>query len=193
MWEVLARPVRRPPSAPPRPANEAHELGRTLGARERTCQGIVALTGVRLRLAPAFELFPDDAPEISPRSGHDATAAEPDARDHADEPEPHHAPLDFLAVEIALLLVLDVAVLAHALDVGETRMDPVRGTHVAVGAIVQIADVEIDAVVPQPREHAVALRRDARRFRGLLDGLDGNEEVEALDHLVALERGECRR
>src|SRR4029453_8669957 len=84
-------------------------------------------------------------------------------------------------------------VLAHALDVGEARVDPVRGTHVAVSAIVQIADVEIDAVVPQPREHAVALRRDARLFRALLDVLDGNAEVEAVDPLVALERGEGPR
>src|SRR6266508_3143645 len=48
-------------------------------------------------------------------------------------------------------------------------------------------------MVPQPREHAIALGRHARLARGLLDGLDGDQEVEALDDLLALERGERGR
>src|SRR4030095_10016303 len=48
-------------------------------------------------------------------------------------------------------------------------------------------------MVAQPREHAVALGRHARLARGLLDGLDGDEKVEALDDLLALERGERGR
>src|SRR5882672_10727861 len=116
-----------PPSCPP-PAIELllaqrtrltirpHSRGGRAGESRHSCPYWLLL------LAPAFELFPDEAAQALPRCGHGAAPAEPDAGDHAEESRAHHAPLHFLAVEVALLLVLDVAVLAHSLDVGEARM-----------------------------------------------------------------------
>src|SRR5262245_31318556 len=96
-------------------------------------------------------------------------------------------------MKVSLLLVLDVAGLAHPLDIRKARMDPIRRAHVLVRAVMQIADVEIHAMVPEPSEHALAARGHACLARGLLDGLDGDQEVEALDDLFALERRERGR
>src|SRR5262245_45071728 len=140
-----------------------------------------------------FELLADDLADGLPRGESDTASAEPDANDPAKQERAQHRPLNLLAVEVPLFPVLDVAVLADALHVGEARVDPVRGAHVPVGTIVEVADVEVHAVVPQPREQAVALRYYAGFACSLLDGLDRDEEVETLDDLLPLERRERRR
>jgi hypothetical protein len=89
-------------------------------------------------------------------------------------------------MEVPLFPVLDLAVLAHALDVREARVDPVRGAHVPVGAVVEVADVEVHPVVPELRERAVAPGRHAGLARGVLDGLHRDQEIETLDDLLAL-------
>jgi hypothetical protein len=74
-------------------------------------------------------------------------------------------------MEIALLPVLDVAVLPHPLHVGKARMDAIGRAHVPVRPVVEVPQVEIHPVVPEPREHAVAHRREARLAGGVVDRL----------------------
>src|SRR4029077_12977306 len=61
------------------------------------------------------ELLADNAADAFPRREHDPSPAEPHDGDPGHEKRAHHGPLHLLAVQIPLLLVLDVAVLTDAL------------------------------------------------------------------------------
>jgi hypothetical protein len=60
-----------------------------------------------------LELLADQATEALPRREYGSPTTEPYPHDGAEDGNPRHPPLDLLAVEVALFLVLDIAVLAH--------------------------------------------------------------------------------
>ena len=133
-----------------------------------------------------------DAPDAAAGSRDRPPRSKPPANKSSGEGQDEEGPLDFFAVQERLCLGPQIAIVSHSLDIGEPGVEFGGRAEVPVGPEMQIPDVEVHSSVPQSREPALASGRHTSRRRRRVDRLDRDQEIEALDNLIPLERGKRR-